>query len=47
MSMILSSGGTGTAIALASRANIPVFNLQKEDALSRFYAFMRENYQLG
>ena len=40
-------GGTGTAIALASRANIPVFNLQKPDALSRFYAFMRENYELG
>lgn len=40
-------GGTGTAIALASRDNIPVFNLQKEDALSRFYAFMRDNYQLG
>ena len=40
-------GGTGTAIALASRANIPVFNLQIPDALSRFYAFMRENYELG
>ena len=40
-------GGTGTAIALASRANIPVFNLQKPDALNRFYAFMRENYELG
>lgn len=40
-------GGTGTAIALASRSNIPVFNLQKPDALNRFYAFMRENYQLG
>ena len=40
-------GGTGTAIALASRANVPVFNLQKPDALNRFYAFMRDNYQLG
>lgn len=40
-------GGTGTSIAMASRSNIPVFNLQKPDALNRFYAFMRENYQLG
>ena len=40
-------GGTSTAVALASRAGIPVFNLQKPDALNRFYAFMRENYQLG
>ena len=40
-------GVTGTVIALASRHNIPVFNLKKEDALHRFYAFMRGNYQLG
>ena len=40
-------GGTGTAIALASRHNIPVFNLQKPDTIHRFYKFMKENYNLG
>ena len=29
------TGGTGTAIAIASRLNIPVFNLRNEDALDR------------
>ena len=40
-------GGSGTSIALASRANIPVFNLQRSDFKQRFFRFMRENYQLG
>lgn len=34
------TGGTGTAIALASRHGIPVFNLAKEDALDRLKDFL-------
>lgn len=34
------TGGTGQAIALASRWNIPVFNLAKPDALSRMGDFL-------
>jgi hypothetical protein len=40
-------GGTATAIAIASRNGVPVFNLQKEDCLNRFYRFMKNKYDLG
>lgn len=35
-----STGGTATAIVLASRRGIPVFNLQKEDAKRRLNAYL-------
>ena len=34
------TGGTGTAITLASRHNIPVFNLQNDDTMERIQAYM-------
>lgn len=34
------TGGTGLAIALASRCSIPVFNLQRSDALDRLRAHL-------
>lgn len=40
-------GGTATAIVIASRHGIPVFNLRNEDCLNRFYKFMKDNYNLG
>lgn len=39
-------GFVAASIAIANVRKIPVFNLQKPDALSRFYAFMKENYAL-
>lgn len=38
-----SSGGTATAIKLACRKNIPVFNLQKHDAINRLYEHIGKN----
>ncbi|MBQ0917019.1 hypothetical protein KBW71_01060 [Hydrogenophaga aromaticivorans] len=35
------TGGTGTAIALASRMDIPVYNLQNRDARDRLVAHVR------
>jgi hypothetical protein len=35
------TGGTGTAIRLASRHGVPVFNLGKEDALERLEVFLK------
>lgn len=37
------TGGTATAIVLAARNNIPVFNLANEDVLDRLYAFLDTN----
>lgn len=37
------TGGTGQAIRLASQWSIPVFNLQKADALVRLSAFIEES----
>lgn len=37
------TGGTGTAIALADRNNIPVFNLKNENALDRLSSFLDTN----
>ena len=34
------TGGTGTAIRLASKRDIPVFNLQRPDALERLRVFL-------
>ena len=36
------TGGTGQAIALASRWNIPVFNLARSDALDRIAKFLSD-----
>lgn len=36
----VATGGTGQAIALASRLGIPVFNLYRSDALKRLGAFL-------
>lgn len=40
------TGGTGQAISLASRWRIPVFNLQREDALSRLKLYLDGAYEL-
>lgn len=37
------TGGTGTAITLASRYNIPVFNLYNADAIERIQEYMLHN----
>ncbi len=36
------TGGTGTAIRLASRNNVPIFNFKNEDAESRFELFLKK-----
>lgn len=38
------TGGTGQAIALASRNNIPVFNLRNDDAVLRLLTFVADHY---
>jgi hypothetical protein len=40
------TGGTGQAISLASRWRIPVFNLQRQDALDRLKDFLEGEYHL-
>jgi hypothetical protein len=40
------TGGTGQAISLASRWRIPVFNLQRKDALLRLKDFLDGDYHL-
>lgn len=40
------TGGTGQAIALASRWRVPVFNLQRADALERLKAYLEGEYSL-
>ena len=40
------TGGTRTAIVIASQNNVPVFNLARPDALVRLQAFVRDNLQL-
>lgn len=35
------TGGTGTAISLASRNKIPIFNLARADALDRFFYYLK------
>lgn len=37
------TGGTGTAISLASRNNIPIFNLFNTDAVDRLFGYLRRN----
>lgn len=37
------TGGTGTAIAVASLFNVPVFNLKNADALARISNFLKRN----
>lgn len=41
------NGGTSTAIRLAVRNYIPVFNFGKRGSEKRFYAFMHEKYGIG
>jgi hypothetical protein len=43
----MAEGGTATAIRLAYRNNIPIFNLKNPDAVSRLYSFLRSKYSLG
>lgn len=38
----INTGGTGTAVALASRSGIPVFNLQKEGRLAALGEFLAQ-----
>jgi hypothetical protein len=40
-------GFVAASIAVANVRKIPVFNLRNSDALSRFYAFIQENYDLS
>lgn len=40
------TGGTGTAIRLAARNNIPIFNFKNEDAESRLEAFLKSRYSV-
>ncbi len=37
----ISTGGTGQAISIASKNNIPVFNLQRKDHLKRIEEFIK------
>ena len=41
------NGGTATAIGLAYKHDIPIFNFKKPDAVQRLYSFLRSNYNLG
>lgn len=38
------TGGTGTAIVLASRRGIPIFNLKNDNAKGRLAGFVKSNY---
>lgn len=38
------SGGTATAIKLASRRSVVIFNLQRHDAINRLYEYIGRNY---
>ena len=37
----IKTGGTGTAIAIASTNGIPVFNLKNADAIDRLHQFLK------
>jgi hypothetical protein len=43
----MAEGGTATAIRLACRNDIPIFNLKNSDAVARLYSFLRSNYSIG
>lgn len=38
------TGGTGQAIEIASRLNVPVFNLFRKDRLKELYEYVEENF---